>query len=400
MSAIRQLAIKTPNQPSLHAIPVIGTVLLALLVALAGCDRKSSSSSSAPSDESSTAARQSSSPAPAAAKSDAASRRPAAAPAPAAKPFIEREDANDLRIVVFNIDSVYPERKYLMNRAFKRVVKALDPDILALQEIGGMHSAEFVAEMLDEIMPLADGAKWHAYKGTSNHMANLIAARFPLSMTGDVTVPPAREEGDRQARVAFALIDLPDDRFATDLYLTNHHFKSSGGEANDELRQEEADALVNWLRDARTPGDSVDLPENTPIVVVGDLNTVGGPQIIKTVLTGDIQDEQRFGADAAPDWDDSPMTDAKPKHNAVGPDVYTWRNDRSEFDPGRLDYVIYSDSVMEVAHSFVLNTTTMSEKLLADAGLETYDVCDDGVGVVFDHLPLVVDFRLPAPSGE
>ncbi|MBN2448342.1 MAG: endonuclease/exonuclease/phosphatase family protein [Phycisphaerae bacterium] len=382
------------------------TVSVWLLVAgtLAGCDGKKAPPAES---ESTTAAVETAAVEPAAPavkmtlKPQApAEARPKPSAAIATKPFIERLEPTDLRVVDFNVDSVYSDLPYLVGPKFYRVIKALDPDILTLQETAGAHDADYLTELLDAIIPLPDGAHWHVYRGSAAHMANVVASRYPLSMTGDATDPPAYppKQGGRNARVAFALVDLPDDRFPVDLYVSTHHFKSGGGTENDPLRQQEADALVAWWSDARTPGGKVDVPANTAFIVTGDLNTVGGPQVLETVITGDIQDEQRFGADSAPDWDNTPITDAKPLHNAIGPDVYTWRNDSSEYAPGRLDYIIYTDSNIEVAHKFVLNTTTMSPELLQAAGLEKFDVAEDDEGVWFDHLPVVVDFRFVGAS--
>jgi exonuclease III len=301
-----------------------------------------------------------------------------------------------LRIVTFNVDSVHAQLPYVITPKFERVIKALDPDILTLQEISGGNETADLTKRMDGILPLPEGGHWYVYKGTSPQMVNVIASKYPLSMTGDKTDPPAYdgklEYGGRDARVSFALVDLPDDRFPADLYVSTHHFKSSGGDENEAARQQEADALVAWWRDARTPGDHVDVPANTPLVITGDLNTVGGPQIVATVVSGDIKNNERYGPDVKPDWDDTPLTDAKPVHNGIGTDVYTWRNDGSEFEPGRLDYVIYSDSVLKAVHKFVLDTTTMSPELLQAAGLEKFDVAEDENGK-FDHFPVVVDFR-------
>ena len=57
------------------------------------------------------------------------------------------------------------------------------------------------------------------------------------------------------------LVDLPDDRFSNDLYVMNNHYKCCGG--FDARRQEQSDALVNWQRDARTPGGFITLPAGT-----------------------------------------------------------------------------------------------------------------------------------------
>jgi endonuclease/exonuclease/phosphatase family metal-dependent hydrolase len=279
-------------------------------------------------------------------------------------------------------DSIFPGVDPRQAEKFQRIILAVDPDLLALQEI--RKSASDVAELLDAIAPLPDGQQWHVFKG----QAGVIASKYPLRMLSDRIDPPSYRDP------VAALVDLPDDRFEVDLYVLNNHFKCCDGEKNDPIRQQQADAVASRLRDVRTTGGELDLPPGTPVVVVGDLNLVGGFGPLETVLSGDIADERRYGPDLAPDWDGTWLCAAHPLHNAVGPDDYTWRDDNSEFAPSRLDFVIYTDSILESLNAFVLNTTQMSEDELLRSGLSRYDVAEDELGRRFDHLPVVVDFKV------
>jgi hypothetical protein len=145
------------------------------------------------------------------------------------------------------------------------------------------------------------------------------------------------------------------------------------------------------MRDARSPGEFIDLPAGTPMAVVGDLNVVQTLDPLNTLLTGDIVNESFYGQDSPPDWDGTDLADAHPVHNGAGTTDYTYRS--SGFSPSRLDYVLYTDSVVDVAHSFVLNTVSMSAAERAATGLLQYDVTL--TTSTYDHLPLVVDFRFP-----
>jgi endonuclease/exonuclease/phosphatase family metal-dependent hydrolase len=209
-------------------------------------------------------------------------------------------------------------------------------------------------------------------------------------MLAEDTVP-ATDRGH-----AMALIDLPDDHYGCDLYVINAHFKSAGGLDNIKRRLRHADAIVHWIGDLKSPGGRIDLPTDTPVIVLGDLNVYDtDPHFhLTTLLTGDIVDEQVFGPDLRPDWDDSDLTTVLPLHNGVGPDNYTWRDDSGDFTPGPLDHVIYTDSVMSVANAFILNTTLLSPAELKATGLQPNDVVLEPEQGRYDHLPLVVDFRL------
>lgn len=309
--------------------------------------------------------------------------------------FVDRQQATDLRVVTYNIlwDTIFPDNDLIQANKFERVLTTLDPDVLNLQEIGNPFcqgcipkTAEDVRVLLNSLAPLAGGGSWQVHQGGDN----VIASKYPLSMKETNTFP----SGNRFQ--AIALVDLPDAQFSTDFYFMNNHYKccDNPGGTEDAQRQQQSDAIVNWLRDARTPGDGVDLPPGTPFAVVGDLNIVGSLQPLNTLVDGNIIDESNYGSDSPPDWDGSSLTDAHPLQNGSGPDDYTWRNDNSNFDPGRLDYIIYSDSTVNVGNQFVLNTFDMSPAELVATGLHPLDITVDSIGVRYDHLPIIVDFRL------
>lgn len=310
--------------------------------------------------------------------------------------FLQRRKPTDLRIVSYNInwDSIFPEkdprnhnfRSTNQTEAFRRVIAALNPDIMCLQEINSSREPREVADIFDEAVPLGGQKQWRAAIGYSN----VIVSRYPLDMIRSTTVPAG------QRAQCMALIDLPNARFFRDIYIMNEHFKCCGGERNDDKRQKQADSLVNWMRDIRDFGGYIDLPTYTPIVVAGDFNIVGGPGPRETVICGGINDEKSYGADSPPDWDGTCNTDLHPRHNAIGTEDYTWRDDTTQYAPGRLDYMIYTDSVMIAVHSFILNTTVMTQGALDAAGLTQFDVLLQPPGQ-FDHLPLVADFRLIDP---
>lgn len=311
--------------------------------------------------------------------------------------FVDRLAETDLRVVSYNVlvDTIFADTNPAQAAKFERVVAALDADVWALQEIYN-YSAADVVNLLNDIAPLGGNASWYAHQGDDN----VIASKYPLSLTATNTVP--QKDG-----TALALVDLPDASYGADLYVMNNHFTCCNEtvppeplDSREQARQAQADALVNWMRDARTPGEFIDLPANTPMLVVGDLNIINEPDVLDplgTLLGGDIFFEGTYGADSPPDWDGTPLANANPLHNGAGPDNYTWRNDNSPFDPGALDYILYTDSVLQMANNFVLNTATMTPSELAATGLEEFDVTADSVGAFYDHLPLVTDFRFVAP---
>ena len=298
-----------------------------------------------------------------------------------AETFIDRQQPTDLRVVSFNVwlNTIVPGEHPTQPGKFVRLVNALDPDILNLQEVYAAPAS--VVSLLNDIAPLDEGT-WYAHQGR----ANVIASKYPLSMQATSIDSVAEHRPP-----AIALVDLPDDRFETDFYLINHHFFFGATAAARKQQQQNADATVRWIRDARMPGGRVDLPPGTPIAVVGDLNNFISSAPLGTIVTGDISDESTFGPDFLPDWDGSALAESRPSINGEDSENYTVRSGSRKW---RVDHIIYSDSVLNVANKFVLNTVDMSPAELTETGLEEFDVTIDLVGSKFDHLPVVADFRL------
>jgi endonuclease/exonuclease/phosphatase family metal-dependent hydrolase len=300
-----------------------------------------------------------------------------------------RDAALDVRIVSYNHNRNFiddPSR----DAAFDRVLTLLDPDIVVFQEFPSSVSQGDVSSRMDSILPIGGGASWQIHFGDFAGIRTVIASRFPLSMTRIDTDPPAATRG-----VTIALADLPDADYPTDVYLLGVHLKCCGnpGGSEDDSRQASADAIANWLGDARgvarPSGDNVSLPLDTPMINLGDFNLVGGPQPEDTLITGNVQDEGTYGPDVQGDWDVSDMTNLMPADPFTG-DTFTWQGN-SNFAPSALDRIFFTDSVVTVANSFVLNSDTMTPTALSGAGLQSGDTLPQNTS---DHLPIVIDLRL------
>jgi endonuclease/exonuclease/phosphatase family metal-dependent hydrolase len=198
--------------------------------------------------------------------------------------------------------------------------------------------------------------------------------------------------------VTIALADLPDASYPLDVYLLAVHLKCCGspGGSEDVSRQRSADAIANWLGDARgairPSGNNIVLPANTPVIVLGDFNLVGGPQPENTLLTGDIQAEATFGTDIQGDWDVSDITNLNPLDPFTG-NNFTWQGNAT-YPPSALDRFMVTDSAFTVASKFVLNTNTMTQLALTAAGLQAGDTLTQNSS---DHLPIIVDLRINNP---
>ena len=310
-----------------------------------------------------------------------------------------KQALSDVRILSWNVktNSILPPDG-LRRDSFARIVRAMDPDVIALQEVMRPNLAVILSQLMNRIIPLDDGRSWSVHTVSDN----VLISRHPMRWTGgSLTVPHPRLENFTYGFAA-ALVDLPESAGVTDLLLIATHNKSGANDDDVRLRQRHADAIVRWVRDGRGSAQENSIADRTPIVVLGDINVV--PEVsmapFETLLRGDIFDEPTFGPDSSIDWDGTDMADAKPSHNGWGREYYTWRNDDLPFAPSALDRILYTDSVMSVRRRFVLNTTTLSPTELANLRLEKSDVLFDGNPREYDHLPLVVDFELDEVFSE
>lgn len=285
-----------------------------------------------------------------------------------------RADPGHLRVAAWNVQNDGLFDGGSAEAAQGRLLQVMDPDVLVVCEVWG-HSAAEVAAVIEQHLPSGPGQEWHAVMRDGG---NVVCSRLPILQSWRIT-PTYRNTA--------VLLDLGPGA-DTDLLLVASHWRCCTADAD---RQNEADAVVAFLRDAKTPGGTITLPAGTPIVMAGDLNLVGWRQQLLTLLTGDIQDEGTYGPDAAVDWDGGAFTPVASRH----PDqrsAYTWFATYSSFYPGMLDWILYTDSALTLHNHYVLETRTMTAATLAASGLRTYDTTDAS-----DHAARVADFSLGSP---
>ncbi len=260
---------------------------------------------------------------------------------------------------------------YYRKEAFGRLYKAIAPDILTLNENWETPASEAKAFM-DKHLPLDTEHGWYVSKLV---YGNITLSRFPIIQGWEIS------RGDRMGAT---LIDLPDSLFRRDILVINTHLQCC---EQDARRQSQADAIIQFILDAQSPGDAIDLPANTPIIVSGDMNLVGDSQQLKTLQNGAIQNTGTYGAGRLPDWNETPLQDLHPLQTDA-PFAYTWRNPGGSFPPSRIDYIFYTGSVLDVQKGFVLNTSIMPQEKLDALGILKKDT------EASDHFPVVADFSL------
>ena len=264
---------------------------------------------------------------------------------------LEREDPESIRITTYNAlwDNLFKEKESL-----SRVLKIIQPDIITFQEVG-VYSEDQVRRIVTDIL----GGEWW----TARKKDVVTAGRYPIKKTGSIN-------GN-----LVTLFELPDKIFPRDLLVINVHLPFGGDDAG---RLREAGNIIKFIAGVKkNAGESTVLP-GTPIVIVGDFNLVGESRQLNLLLNG---------SDNGPDWDGTSLADLFPYHSGA-PESYSWQSShRRGFGPGRLDLVIYTDSVLSPIKSYILSTETMAESDLSGYGLRR-----DDSPTISDHSPIVVDF--------
>jgi len=286
-----------------------------------------------------------------------------------------RAAATDLRVASWNVENDGLFAGGSREAAQGRMLAVIDPDVLIVNEAWN-HGASQVAAKIEQHLPSGPGQAWHGVKFDSG---NVIVSRFPILNRWAV------KSG---SRITAALLDLGPGA-TTDLLVIANHWRCC---AADNNRQAEADALVAFLKDARTAGGAITLPANTPIILGGDFNLVGWRQQYDTIITGNIINESAYGLDSPPDWDGTDLA-VPPSRHPDGRASDTWRKDFSSYYPGMLDWIMYTDSVIYLKNHYILETRTMLPATLTATGLNAQDA-----PTASDHAPRVADFSLTNPA--
>jgi hypothetical protein len=295
---------------------------------------------------------------------------PTAVP-PLSRLTLQKQKKSHLRVLSYNVmvDGLFDPSRIPF---FNRILSAIQPEIIGFQEIYS-NTAEAAALQVELMLPSSGQQKWYSAKVDPDI---IVVSRYSILNGYSI-------EGNG----AF-LIDLR-PAYDSDLLLIVAHPPCCN---NNEARQYEIDAIMAFVRDAKNPGGLLEIPFNTPIMLIGDMNLVGYAQQLKTLLRGEIVNNSQFGLSFDPDWDGSYLADLMPRDTGR-PMFFTWYNEASIFHPGRLDFIIYTDSVTEPGNSFTLFTPAMSPESLSAYGLQK----DDTI-LASDHLPVVGDFILPAET--
>lgn len=263
-----------------------------------------------------------------------------------------------VRVLSYNVEKSSPVRN---PDVFKRVITALDPDVILMQEWEDGDAAS-VQAWLTQNVPTAP--EWFVIKpqGDNAHGGGvLVASRYRLDplMDGPVTTG----FNGRRVRFVGAVVYTP----TGEVLAGSVHLKCCGTKDSSEDRERMLEArAINQAFAAAADGRP-----NARRVIAGDFNLVGSRPPL---------DLMRANLDA--DGGDLAVADAEDLAERL---YRTWRAPNTGFGPGRLDYVLYSRSNSRAANAFVFDTSRLNDVALARLGLDRTD-CSGS-----DHLPVIVD---------
>lgn len=281
---------------------------------------------------------------------------------------LERQSADDLRLLSWNVrnDGLWNTTQ---SPRFRRILTAIQPDIINFQEIYGRSTSE-TASLIANWLPIASPGTWYS-AGSSDRKT---LSRFPILDSWSV------------AANLVLLIDTT-SKLGRPSLVVNLHLPCC---ENNSGRQSQIDQLLAFIRDAKNPGGVLTLDEDTPMIINGDLNLVTFSSQLSSLLNGQIQNQSSHGPSFQPDWNGQPFVNLFSRHSdkRMG---YTWRNDSSSYSPGWLDFHVYTGSMLEVPRHYIVNTEAMSSARLSSAGLLWND------SWASDHYAFVADYRLVAP---
>ena len=181
----------------------------------------------------------------------------------------------DIRIATYNIHRSRGLDRRTKPARIAQVLAAIEPDIVALQEVvgagpaGADHAAEIGAALgMGGVMAPTRDFRRHQF-------GNLVLSRFPVRDHSQIDLSWKTCEPRNSQRVA---IDLGEDRI---LQVYNVHLGTALFE-----RRYQAPRLASWIHDHRTP---------LPKIVLGDFNE-WGRGLVADVLAGRLRSVDLFAS--------------------------------------------------------------------------------------------------------
>lgn len=353
------------------------------------------------------------------------------------------DDPNVLRVMTWNIEDNVRSNNFKgqsLNSwdSIVRIIAAMKPDILMLQEAGDRPSGgvDSVANLTTACELLIHGGPDPFNGGqvgsyvqlydpnfdlpyiwvsavTDNFNRNVILSRYPFAdLNGDnVSQYPLPDlmiahlyQGGGTGGIRgfmFGEIDLPDAIYAGDLVVGNAHLKSGGSSSDRSDRLIASQNIAYFIDYGYNGRNGVPDPFNR-------LRTINAPNVLDpytpVIIGGDWnEDESNNGRRGPADW----LTQAEFLGGTDGTDrdgtdstfdaaVEPFSGDRSTQSSSKLDYIGWQDSIATEVRSFVFNTARLgSVPNWYPPEVASSSFSSLLTGRASDHRPVIVDFKLP-----
>ena len=313
--------------------------------------------------------------------------------------FVARPSGT-LRVVAWNVaDGGFRDRR----PAFQRVLKALNPDVLLLDEIHADVTQGDLERFGEALAPSSpSGWTWWLARG-GGRQRTAVGARG-MKLGGDSTLARIEHEPGELARWLAEVGDTPEaprmaapsavaraesqgGLSATGAWIAHEglpillvplDLQSAGydGSPRDRLRELQARTL------RRAIAGALETHPGAGLIVGGDFNLVGSGRPLAALRRG-------LGVDGG-DLEVARVERLRDRSLA------TWRglDPRDPFSPGRLDYMLYRGGVLRLERAFIFDAEDLSAEALELRGIQASD------SRASDHLPLVADFSLRRPVAD
>ena len=255
---------------------------------------------------------------------------------------------------------------------FVRVLAAINPDVIFLQELTDRNSASQLESLLNRRLPSEVSSQWTvAFGAGGGNLRCAVASKLPLEPAEPFQLLPYPDWPDRSLRVAGAVIETANKR----LLCVSVHLRCCGGigSQQDFIRILEVETIREELRKLTESG-SID-----GVIVAGDFNLVGSRRPLD-LLTSRL-DITGLSLIAAQPYQLDGLSNA------------TWSDREQSFVPGRLDYLLFSNRTMALRNTFVLDARDLNPDALHRLGLRSDDTASAS-----DHFPVVADVQWAVPE--
>ncbi len=280
--------------------------------------------------------------------------------------LLDQVSDQHLRVVSWNLQfgNVLHQRSVV-----QRLLAALQPDVVLMQEIEHDQSAEDILDVLRTAVP--DGNWVLEFSPLGGKIRSGIATRLPARAVPAFENLKRRGESHGHVRAAASILTVPN---IGEVLAVSAHLKCCGVVDGPEDMKRIGEVLAIRRAVAKTEATE----DVQGLIIGGDLNLVGGSLPLDLLVAG---------------GEGLIATIEEPKDLLIvetwqpdGTGMQTWQEADQAYSPGRLDYIVVSGSSLAPQRGFVLDTLDLPESDLSAHRLVRTDA-----GRASDHLPVVVD---------